>query len=211
MTQQTLTRQQAAERLCDCYAVYFDITHSPAEDAPLVAEMAFHAHTSKYVLSKKHVLWEANAYDHALILRVQTLTAAMVEDWFTFLTREAEPELVHPGASCPPEGHMASTLTLILMSLMRQTMALNRVHDRYHALVEAADALGAYFCETTCQVVLPSARKSYLAVGLRLLTRCACEGVAILLVLSAYNTEADTLPTAEKDILSKSSSCRARR
>ena len=90
----------------------------------------------------------------------------------------------------------AVTLTLILMSLMRQTMALNRVHDRYHALVEAADALGAYFCETTCQVVLPSARKSYLAVGLRLLTRCACEGVAILLVLSAYNTEADTLPTA---------------
>ena len=116
MTQQTLTRQQAAERLCDCYAVYFDITHSPAEDAPLVAEMAFHAHTSKYVLSKKHVLWEANAYDHALILRVQTLTAAMVEDWFTFLTREAEPELVHPGASCPPEGHMASTLTLILIA-----------------------------------------------------------------------------------------------
>lgn len=90
----------------------------------------------------------------------------------------------------------AVTLTLILMSLMRQTMALNRVHDRYHALVEAADALGAYFCETTCQVVLPCARKSYLAVGLRLLTRCACEGVAILLVLSAYNTEADTLPTA---------------
>lgn len=90
----------------------------------------------------------------------------------------------------------AVVVTLMLMSLMRQTLALNRVHDRYYALVEAADALGAYFCETICQVVLPQARKNYLAVALRLLTRCACEGVAILLVLSAYNTGADTLPTA---------------
>ena len=29
-----------------------------------------------------------------------------------------------------------------------------------------------------------------------LLTRCACEGVAILLVLSAFGSGADTLPTA---------------
>ena len=90
----------------------------------------------------------------------------------------------------------AVVVTLVLMSLMRQTMALNRVHDRYYALVEAADALGAYFCETICQVVLPRAMKNYLAVALRLLTRCACEGVAILLVLSAFGSGADTLPTA---------------
>lgn len=90
----------------------------------------------------------------------------------------------------------AVVVTLVLMSLMRQTMALNRVHDRYYALVEAADALGAYFCETICQVVLPRAMKNYLAVALRLLTRCACEGVAILLVLSAFGSDADTLPTA---------------
>lgn len=69
----------------------------------------------RYVLNKKHVLWEANAYDHALILKVQTLTAEMVEDWFAFMTQEAEASLVHPGAKCPPEGHMASTLTLILL------------------------------------------------------------------------------------------------
>ena len=90
----------------------------------------------------------------------------------------------------------AVVATLILMSLMRQTRALTRVHDRYYALVETADTLGAYFCETVCQVVLPQAKKNYLAVALRMLTRCACEGVAILLVLSAYGAGADTLPTA---------------
>lgn len=74
MTQQTLTRQQAAERLCDCYAGYFDITHSPAEDAPLVAEMAFHAHTSKYVLSKKATLWEANSHEYVYLFSVPHLT-----------------------------------------------------------------------------------------------------------------------------------------
>ena len=57
-------------------------------------------------------------------------------------------------------------------------------------------ASGTSTLRMICQVVLPRARRSYLAVALRLLTRCACEGVAILLVLSAYSTGADTLPTA---------------
>ena len=104
-------------RALDAFAGSYDIARDAQVLSRRVDALAqLRALNSKYVLSKKHVLWEANAYDHALILRVQTLTAAMVEDWFTFLTREAEPELVHPGASCPPEGHMASTLTLILIA-----------------------------------------------------------------------------------------------
>ena len=105
------------ERLLASLAASYDVVRDAQIVSRRVDALAqLRALNSKYVLSKKHVLWEANAYDHALILRVQTLTAAMVEDWFTFLTREAEPELVHPGASCPPEGHMASTLTLILIA-----------------------------------------------------------------------------------------------
>ena len=105
------------ERLLASLAASYDVVRDAQIVSRRVDALAqLRALNSKYVLSKKHVLWEANAYDHALILRVQTLTAAMVEDWFTFLTREAEPELVHPGASCPPEGYMASTLTLILIA-----------------------------------------------------------------------------------------------
>ena len=104
------------ERVLDSMAVSYDVVRDAQIVSRRVDALAqLRALNSKYVLSKKHVLWEANAYDHALILKVQTLTAAMAEDWFAFLTREAEAALVHPGASCPPEGHMASTLTLMLL------------------------------------------------------------------------------------------------
>lgn len=104
------------ERLLDSLSASYDVVRDADVLTRRVDALAqLRALNSKYVLSKKHVLWEANAYDHALILKVQTLTATMVEDWFAFLTREAEAELVHPGTSCPPEGHMASYLTLIFV------------------------------------------------------------------------------------------------
>ena len=88
------------ERLLASLAASYDVVRDAQIVSRRVDALAqLRALNSKYVLSKKHVLWEANAYDHALILRVQTLTAAMVEDWFTFLTREAEPELVEPEAA----------------------------------------------------------------------------------------------------------------
>lgn len=86
--------------------------------------------------------------------------------------------------------------TLILMSLMRQTRALVRVNDRYRTSVEAGKAMGAYIYETVFQLVLPQVRRRYVAVALRMLARALTEGVAILLVLSAYSNGADTLATA---------------
>lgn len=104
------------ERVLESMAASYDVVRDAQIVSRRVDALAqLRALNSKYVLNRKHVLWEANTYDHALILKVQTLTAAMVEDWFTLLTREAEAPLVHPGMSCPPEGHMASTLTLILL------------------------------------------------------------------------------------------------
>ena len=73
------------------------------------------AYNSKYVLSKKHVLWQANAFEHALFLCADSLSEETARDWFTFLTQEAEPELVHPGKPCPDEGHMYTDLTLIFL------------------------------------------------------------------------------------------------
>ena len=104
------------ERLLESMAASYDVVRDAQIVSRRVDALAqLRALNSKYILSRRHVLWEANTYDYALILKVQTLTAAMVEDWFAFLTREAEAPLVHPGASCPPEGHMASSLTLILL------------------------------------------------------------------------------------------------
>lgn len=90
----------------------------------------------------------------------------------------------------------AVVYTLVLMSLMRQTLALVRVNERCTPLVEAGDAMGAYICETVLQLVLKQAARGYLAVGLRMLARALSEGVAILMVLSYYSGSADTLSTA---------------
>lgn len=69
-----LTRQQALEKLLNCYARYFDITPAQESEAPLAAELAFHAHTSKYVLSKKATLWEANSHEYVYVFTVPHLT-----------------------------------------------------------------------------------------------------------------------------------------
>lgn len=88
------------------------------------------------------------------------------------------------------------TVTLMLMSLMRHTLELIQIHERHYPAVEAAQAMGAFPHEAILQVVLPRARRSYLGVVLRMMARCMGEGVAILLVLSAYGGAEDTLSTA---------------
>ena len=91
---------------------------------------------------------------------------------------------------------VAVVATLVMMSLMRQTLAIERVNDRYLPAVEAGDAMGAYMNETIFQLVLPQAARGYLAVALRMLARAVSEGVAILMVLSNYSGSADTLSSA---------------
>ena len=103
-------------RALDAFAGSYDIARDAQVLSRRVDALAqLRALNSKYVLSQKHVLWEANAFEHAIFLCVDTLTAEMVEDWFAFLTLQAEPELVHPGKSLPDEGHMYTYLTLIFL------------------------------------------------------------------------------------------------
>ena len=67
------------ERVLESMAASYDVVRDAQIVSRRVDALAqLRALNSKYVLSKKHVLWEANTYDHAVILRVQTLTAALV-------------------------------------------------------------------------------------------------------------------------------------
>lgn len=103
-------------RALDALAGTYDITPDAQVLSRSVDALAqLRALNSKYVLTKKHVLWQANAFEHALFLCTDSLCAETVRDWFTFLTREAEPQLVHPGKPCPDEGHMYTDLTLIFL------------------------------------------------------------------------------------------------
>ena len=95
-----------------------------------------------------------------------------------------------------PSAWWGVTVTLILMSLMRHTLELTQINEQHYPAVEAAQAMGAYIYETILHTVFPLARRSYVSVALRMMSRCMGEGVAILLVLSAYGGGEDTLVTA---------------
>ena len=69
----SLSLEQAAQRLMDCYQGWFDISPCP-EEAPLTARMDFHAHSSQYVLSKKAVLWEAESHEYVYLFQMPHLT-----------------------------------------------------------------------------------------------------------------------------------------
>ena len=62
-----MTRQEAVDKLCDVYAGSFDVTRHEEARQPLMATMDFFVHNSKYVLSKKAKLWEANSFEYVYL------------------------------------------------------------------------------------------------------------------------------------------------
>ena len=69
-----MTREDAVQRLCEIYQNDFDVRRCGAHEQPLVAQMDFYANTSKYVLSKKAKLWEANSFEYVYLFSVPHLT-----------------------------------------------------------------------------------------------------------------------------------------
>lgn len=71
---QAMTRSEAADKLLDRYAGYYDISPAGEGQAPLVATCDFHAHSEKYVLSRKAKLWEAGSHEYVFVFSVPHLT-----------------------------------------------------------------------------------------------------------------------------------------
>ncbi|MBQ8654284.1 MAG: hypothetical protein IJ507_05030 [Clostridia bacterium] len=108
--------QELLERALASFAGSYDISRdAQILDRRAEALCQLRAMNSKYMLKKKWVVWEANAFEHCVFVTAKTLTADVVRDWFDFLTKEAEAELVHPGAKYPPEGHMYTYLTTVFL------------------------------------------------------------------------------------------------
>lgn len=113
---EVMEKEMLLERALESFSGAYDIVRDAEVAARRVDALAqLRAINQKYVLSKKHVLWEANAFEHALFLCEGELSADVVNDWFAFLTHEAEAPLAHPDAKYPPEGHMYTYLTLIFL------------------------------------------------------------------------------------------------
>lgn len=78
MTQQ-LTRAEAIDRLCGWYEGYFDVTRYDEPRDYLAAVCDFHVHSTKYVLTKKAKLWEANSHEYVYLFSVPHLTKEVYE------------------------------------------------------------------------------------------------------------------------------------
>ena len=69
-----MTREDAVQRLCEIYQGTFDVQLCGEDELPLAAQMDFYAYSSKYVLSKKAKLWEANSFEYVYLFSVPHLT-----------------------------------------------------------------------------------------------------------------------------------------
>lgn len=69
-----MTREDAVQRLCEIYQRSFDVQLCGEDELPLAAQMDFYAYSSKYVLSKKAKLWEANSFEYVYLFSVPHLT-----------------------------------------------------------------------------------------------------------------------------------------
>ena len=69
-----MTREDAVQRLCEIYQSTFDVQLCGEDELPLAAQMDSYAYSSKYVLSKKAKLWEANSFEYVYLFSVPHLT-----------------------------------------------------------------------------------------------------------------------------------------
>lgn len=72
---QTMTRQEAVEQLLERYGGYYDVWQAEEGDVPfLAAGCDFHAHSEKYILTKKAKLWQAESHEYVFLFSVPQLT-----------------------------------------------------------------------------------------------------------------------------------------
>ncbi len=106
---QNLTRAEAVEKLISRYTGYYDITLIEESSLPLVATCAFHAHSEKYVLSKKAKLWEAGSHEYVYVFSVPHLTEEIYNTCRDYAFENGM-KLIEPGPT-----HMYSYITTMFL------------------------------------------------------------------------------------------------
>ena len=80
----------------------------------------FNVDNSRYVLVKKAKLWEANSQEHLFIRKWKeeegALTTEKLRELILPLEETVEPQYVRGGEKYPPENHMYSFLTLVVVA-----------------------------------------------------------------------------------------------
>lgn len=100
------------EKLIKFYANYYDIHKEDIScEPPLIARCDCHAHSEKFVLSKKAKLWEADSHEYVYIFDCEHLTKELVDKWISYVYGEGL-KLINP-----KPGHMYSYLTAVFVCI----------------------------------------------------------------------------------------------
>lgn len=76
----------------------------------------FESHVEKYVLTRNANLWTQDSYEHCLFLRVDQLTKEILDEMKETVVNIIEPDMVLKGEKYPPENHMYSYMSIILIT-----------------------------------------------------------------------------------------------
>lgn len=104
-----ITRDEALKKLLERYVGYYDILPISEDEPYLAAECAFHAHSEKYVLSKKAKLWEAGSHEYVYVFSMPHLTEEIYRACQTRAYEEGMAQ-IQPGPT-----HMYSYITAIFL------------------------------------------------------------------------------------------------
>ncbi len=103
------TRNELVEHLLQSYEPYYNITRISEEEVPLEAECIFHAHSSKYVLVKKAVLWDADSHEYLYVFSAPHFTKELYDRCHQFAYDKGMQRVD------PRPGHMYSYITTVYL------------------------------------------------------------------------------------------------
>ncbi|MCD8085585.1 MAG: hypothetical protein LUF28_04550 [Clostridiales bacterium] len=119
------TRQEALETLLRSYSVWYDVTRCNEEDAPMVAQAAFHEQGTAYLLFKRAKMWGANRNEYVFLFSVPHLTEDVA------LACIAQAQGLGDELIVPDREHMCSYIVAEILCDTADEAAVQAVR-RYH-------------------------------------------------------------------------------
>ena len=108
--------EQYLDRMLKKYAPTFDIFRPyQLGGREYAAYLRFSSRSEKYVLVKQANLWTADSFEHVLVLSTDACTADTIADVRDAIEQHMEPMMVRNGEKYPPENHMYTYLTAIVL------------------------------------------------------------------------------------------------
>lgn len=112
-----MNSKQYLDRLLLRYSGTFNI-YKPyhVADMEFDAYGYFYNHLEKYVLVRDANLWSSDCYEHVFFITSNCITKELIHSIEKLIKEVIEPDFVRKGEKLPPQNHMYSYITMILIS-----------------------------------------------------------------------------------------------